>query len=168
MTFYVDNEIDYGFDFPVEELIKELTETVLKEENVPFNNISLNVTFTDDAEIHRINREFRDMDRSTDVLSFPAIDFDAPADFNGIEEGDINYFDPETHELILGDIMISVEHAEMQAKEYNHSFKREIAFLITHSLLHLLGYDHMEEEERLVMEEKQELILNKLGITREI
>ena len=168
MTFYVDNEVEYSFDFPVEDLIKSLTETVLKEENVPFNNVSLNVTFTDDKEIQRINKEFRSLDKSTDVLSFPAIDFEAPADFTGVEEGDIDFFDPETKELILGDIMISVEHAEAQAKEYNHSFKREIAFLITHSLLHLLGYDHMEDSERLVMEEKQENILNKLGITREI
>ena len=166
MTFYVENETSEQFEFDVEALIKELTKTVLESENVPFKDVSLNVTFTDDDSIQTVNAEFREIDRSTDVLSFPAIDVEAPADFSGIKAGSPDYFDPETGELILGDIMISIDHARAQAKEYEHSFKREIAFLITHSLFHLLGYDHMEDGERLLMESKQSEILNKLGIKR--
>jgi len=167
MTFYVENETEELFDFDIDELIKLLTMKVLETEKVPFNDISLNVTFTDDDTIHQINKEFRDIDRSTDVLSFPAIDFEMPADFSDITGDEAEYFDPDTNELILGDIMISLEHAHSQALEYGHSFKREIAFLLTHSLLHLLGYDHMEDDERVVMEEKQEYVLNLLNITRE-
>ncbi len=107
------------------------------------------------------------MDKSTDVLSFPAIDFEFPSDFSLIKGTEAEYFDPDTKDLILGDIMISLEHAHAQALEYGHSFKREIAFLITHSLLHLCGYDHMEEGERKIMEQKQEDILLSLNITRE-
>ena len=167
MTVYVENELDFEFDFDVENLIKDLTNEVLSSEKVPFLNVSLNVSFTDDENIHAINKEFREIDRATDVLSFPAIDFESPADFSGIKEGNPEYFDCDTGELILGDIMISIDHAKAQAEEYGHSFKREIAFLITHSLLHLLGYDHMTDDERVVMEKKQEDILNKLQITRD-
>lgn len=167
MTFYVENETDEQFEFDVEALIKELAGKVLETEGVPFKNITLNVSFTDDEEIHAVNNEFRGIDKATDVLSFPAIDFDAPADFSNISEDDPDYFDPDTNELILGDIMISLEHAHKQAEEYGHSFRREIAFLITHSLLHLIGYDHMTDDERVVMEAKQEAVLNELNITRE-
>ncbi len=167
MTFYVENETDECFEFDIDALIKELTLCLLDQENVPFKDISLNVTFTDDNTIHEINKEFRDIDRATDVLSFPAIDFVNPADFSIIHGDEADYFDPDTKELILGDIMISMEHAHQQAIEYGHSFKREIAFLITHSLLHLIGYDHMNDEERIVMEGKQESILKSLNITRE-
>lgn len=167
MTFYVENETEETFEFNVDELVKTLTETTLEMENVPFRDVSLNVTFTDDETIKEINKEFRDMDKSTDVLSFPAIDFEMPGDFSNIEGDEPDYFDPDTGELILGDIMISLEHAHAQAAEYGHSYRREIAFLITHSLLHLIGYDHMEEDERAIMEGKQEAILDKLNITRE-
>ena len=167
MTFYVDNETDFEFDFNTEELLKSITEAVIKAENVPFKDVTVNLTFTDEDTIKETNKDFRGIDSVTDVLSFPAIDIQTPADLTGIEEGDPSYFDPETGELILGDIMICVKRAMEQAEEYGHSLKREIAFLITHSLLHLLGYDHMEDSERLVMEDKQRTILNNLGITRE-
>lgn len=167
MTFYVENETEEIFDFDIDELIKNLTNTLLEQEAVPFKDVSLNVTFTDDETIHEINKEFREIDRSTDVLSFPAIDFEIPGDFSNLKGDEPDYFDPETHEMLLGDIMISLEHAHAQAVEYGHSFRREIAFLIAHSLLHLIGYDHMEEDERMVMESKQEEILKTLNITRE-
>ena len=167
MTFYVENETEEKFEFYIDELIKALTDKVLETESVPFKDVSLNVTFTDDAGIRDINREFREIDKATDVLSFPAIDFPAPADFSEVEEGCPDYFDPDTNELLLGDIMISLERAHAQATEYGHSFKREIAFLITHSLLHLIGYDHMSDDERTIMEEKQEAVLQALNITRE-
>ena len=129
------------------------------------NMSEINLILTTDEEIHRTNKEFRDMDRPTDVLSFPMVDFEAPADYDILEEDD-SYFHPETGELMLGDIMISIPRAVEQAKEYGHSVKREYAFLIAHSMLHLFGYDHMEEEERAVMEQKQREILQQLSITR--
>ncbi len=167
MTFYVENETEEQFEFNIEELIKSLTLKVLETESVPFKDVTLNVTFTDDESIREINRDFREIDKATDVLSFPAIDFPSAADFSLVEEGSPDYFDPDTKELILGDIMISLERAHAQAEEYGHSFKREIAFLITHSLLRLIGYDHMTDEERTVMEGKQEAVLQALNITRE-
>ncbi len=167
MNFYVENETEESFEFDINKLIADLVNATIEYEKVPFKDISLNVTFTDDETIAAVNKEFREIDKSTDVLSFPAIDFQSPADFSDIKFNDPLYFDQDTGELILGDIMISLEHAHKQAQEYNHSFKREIAFLITHSLLHLLGYDHMVDAERIVMEAKQEAILDNLGLTRE-
>lgn len=167
MTFYVENETDHEFDFDTKKLLKELTQEVIESENVPYSDVTVNLSFTYEEDIRETNKEFRGIDKVTDVLSFPALDLCAPADFTGIKAGDPSYFDPETGELILGDIMICVKRALEQAEEYGHSFKREVAFLITHSLLHLLGYDHEEDEERLVMEEKQKKILDSLGITRE-
>ena len=167
MTFYVENETDEEFSFDTEGLIKLLTETVMKRFDIPYE-LSLNVTFTDDETIREINREFRNIDSSTDVLSFPALEFEKPGDFSNISEDDPECFDPDSGELIFGDIMISLEHAKKQAEEYGHSYKREVAFLLTHSLLHLSGFDHMEDEERKVMEALQEQILDEIGITREM
>lgn len=118
-----------------------------------------------DEEIREMNREFRDIDRATDVLSFPMIAYESPADFAFLEE-DESCFDPDTGELMLGNIVISKQKVVEQAEEYGHTVEREYAFLIAHSMLHLLGYDHMEEEERAVMEKKQREILDGLGITR--
>ena len=167
MTFYVDNDSDLDLMFDTEELLKLLTETVLSEEKVPYRDVSVNLLLTGEEEIKETNSSFRGIDRVTDVLSFPAIDFETSGDFTGIEEGDPSYFDSETGELILGDIMICVKRAMDQAQEYGHSLRREIAFLITHSLFHLLGYDHETDEERTVMEAKQEAILSKVNILRE-
>ena len=167
MTFYVENETDEEFSFDIDELIKTLTGSVIKRFDIPYE-LSLNVTFTDDETIREINREFRNIDSSTDVLSFPALEFEKPGDFSVISEDDPECFDPDTGELIFGDIMISLEHAGKQAVEYGHSYKREIAFLLTHSLLHLSGFDHIDDEERKVMEELQDEILDEIGITREM
>lgn len=167
MTFYVENETDEEFPFDAEELIKTLTAAVSARFDIPYE-LCLNVTFTDDKTIRGINKEFRNIDRSTDVLSFPALEFEKPGDFSNISEDDPECFDPDTGELILGDIMISLEHAHKQAEEYGHSYKREIAFLITHSLLHLSGFDHINDNERKVMEALQDEILDEIGITREM
>lgn len=167
MTFYVENETDYSFSFDVDKLIKDVTTRTLEYENTLYKDVTLNVSFTDDESIREVNRQFRDIDKSTDVLSFPAIDYENPSDMSFISEEDADYFEPDTNELILGDIMISIDHVLKQAEEYNHSVLRETAFLLTHSLLHLLGYDHMVDDERLIMEKKQEEILVSLSITRE-
>lgn len=163
MTVYFENEQEKEIPFDHEELIKSVIEATVKSEACPYD-VQVSVVITDNEAIHETNLEFRGIDRATDVLSFPMHEYSEPAFYNELEDED---FDPETDELLLGDIMISFEKAEEQAKEFGHSVKREIAFLTAHSVLHLLGYDHMEDEERKIMEEKQEAVLQSLGITRE-
>lgn len=165
MTFHIENEARETLDFNYEELLKRVMEECLDYEDCPYE-AEISLLLTDNEEIREINKEFRNIDSATDVLSFPAIEYQAPGDFSDLEEAVEEYFHPETGELILGDIVISVEQAIKQAEEYGHSLVREMAFLTAHSMLHLMGYDHMEEEERSIMEAKQEEILDKLGITR--
>lgn len=165
MTFCVENESGKELPFDVEEIAGRVIEEALEYENCPYEVI-VDVLLCDNEGIHVMNREHRGIDRPTDVLSFPNVDYETPADFSGIEDSIEDYFDPESGELCLGDIVISVDKVLEQAKEYGHSPKREYAFLIAHSMLHLLGYDHMENDEAAVMEHKQEEILNRLGITR--
>ena len=166
MTFYVENETDVTFPFNVEEIVEKVALAVLDAEQCPYE-VELNVLLTDNEGIHEYNREYRQIDRETDVLSFPNLDFAEPGDFDIDEDREADYFDPDSGELILGDIIISVEKVAEQAESYGHSQKREFAFLVAHSMLHLSGYDHMEPEEAAVMEAKQEQILSGLGITRE-
>ena len=165
MTILVENEAEREFDFDYEEVIEAVINKTLETENCPYET-EVNVLLTGNEEIHEANKEFRGIDRPTDVLSFPMVDYEFPSDFSCVDENPESYLNPETDELLLGDIMISVDKVYEQANEYGHSRKREFAFLIAHSMLHLLGYDHIDEEERKVMEEKQEAILDALGITR--
>ena len=165
MTILVENVAEREPDFDYEEVIKAVIEKIVETENCPYE-IEVNVLLTGNAEIQEANRNFRDIDRPTDVLSFPMVDYNSPTDFSLVDESPECYLNPETDELVLGDIMISVDKVYEQAEEYGHSSKREFAFLIAHSMLHLLGYDHMEDEERVVMETKQEAVLEALGITR--
>lgn len=165
MTFYVENETDVEFTFSVEDTVRDVMEEVLDSENCPFES-EINVLLTDNEGIHTFNRQYRDIDRPTDVLSFPNLNYEEPADFETAAENEADCFNPETGELVLGDIIISVDKVKEQAESYGHSEKREFAFLVAHSMLHLCGYDHMEEAEAKQMEEKQEAVLNKLGITR--
>ena len=165
MQLYLENETEYGFEFDTEAVAKSVINKVLEVENCPYD-VEVNLLITDNEGIREYNREMRGIDNPTDVLSFPNVDYEAPADFTGIEDYVEDYFDPETGELILGDIVISIDKVYEQAKEYGHAPLREFAFLVAHSMLHLLGYDHMEEEEAKVMEAKQEEILTSLGITR--
>ena len=126
----------------------------------------VNVLLTDNQGIRQINLDMRQIDSPTDVLSFPMCDFETPGDFSGLEETPEEYFNPDTGELMLGDIVISVEKVKEQALKYGHSETRELAFLVAHSMLHLSGYDHMEEEERLRMEDMQREILERKGYRR--
>ncbi len=166
MTFYVENETDCRFPFDTEALVREVAGAVLEAEGCPYE-VQLNVILTDGEGIRRLNRDFRGIDRETDVLSFPNLDFASEADFSIPEEREADYFDLDTGELLLGDIVLSVDRVREQAKAYGHSEKREFAFLTAHSMLHLCGYDHMEESQAQVMERKQEEILAGLGITRD-
>ena len=116
-------------------------------------NSELSITLTDDKQIHELNKKYRGIDRPTDVLSFAFQESDEPKILNAEIE-------------TLGDIIISIERAKLQAADFGHSFLREIIFLEVHGLLHLLGYDHMEESDRIEMETEQKFIMEKLGISR--
>lgn len=164
MTLFFEEEGTLELPLECEALAKEVVETALDYVNCPYE-AEVNLLLTMNEQIHQMNMEFRGIDRPTDVLSFPMVDYEKAAEFDFLEERD-DYFHPESGELMLGDIVISKEKVLSQAEEYGHSIKREFAFLIAHSMLHLTGYDHMEEEERLVMERMQKEILEKLEILR--
>jgi len=164
MTIIIENEINAKFDFDLEEIANKVIIHSLDYEKFPFE-AEVNLTLVDNERIHEINKEFREVDNPTDVLSFPLIDYSKAGYFEDIEEVDDN-FNPDTGEAMLGDIIISVEKVYEQAENYGHSVMREYAFLITHSMLHLMGYDHMTEGEANVMEAKQKEILEELGIGR--
>ena len=152
-----------------EEISEELTETIdkvcrktLELEGCEFD-AEISVTIVDNEEIRRLNKEFRDKDAATDVLSFPILEFDE--DGNAIDAD----FDYDGGSVVLGDIVISAQRAREQAESFGHSFKREIAFLTVHSMLHLLGYDHVDDPEgEKIMTQKQETVLNRLNITRDM
>ena len=164
MTLQIDYETDREIGIEYEELAKKVVQKVLDMEGCPYD-AQVNLVLTDNEEIQRVNTEFREIAAPTDVLSFPMIPFETPADYAIVEE-DESYFDLDTDELLLGDIMISVDKGFAQAEEYGHSVTREFCFLVAHSMLHLLGYDHMTPEEAVVMENKQRTALDELGITR--
>lgn len=165
---YVDNRQD---KFVVDEkLINKLQDVInlaLKEEKVTLE-CEISLLFVDNQEIKEINRENRGIDRETDVLSFPMLDYPKNKVYKDVYvdyKFDVTFFDGE--ELVLGDIVLSLEKAEEQSLEYNHSFERETCYLVVHSVLHLLGYDHMEEDEKNVMRAREEHILSLLNIKRE-
>ena len=164
MTLYFEEEGELKLDLPCEELARTVIEAALDYEECPYE-AEVNLLLTTNEEIQKMNAEFREIDRATDVLSFPMVDYEEPGEFEFLEEAD-EYFHPETGELMLGDIVISKEKVLSQSEEYGHSPRREYAFLIAHSMLHLMGYDHMEVEERLCMEAKQRDILDRLNILR--
>lgn len=165
MRLYIEYECEEKLDFDYQETARIVGEAVLEAEGFP-GEAEVNLALTSEAEICRVNREFRDIDAPTDVLSFPAIPFESPADCQELFAHEIIYKNPDTGNIMLGDIMISIPRVFSQASAYGHSVKREFAFLIAHSMLHLLGYDHIEPEEARIMEEKQENLLTSLGIHR--
>lgn len=167
MTINFENESKTELAIPLEEIAGTVINGALDFIGCPYE-AEVNLLITDNEQIHQMNREFRKIDRPTDVLSFPMIEYEEAGKFDFLEEDDCpeDCFNPETGELLLGDIVISAEKVQEQAGEYGHSVKREYAFLIAHSMLHLMGYDHMEAEEAAVMEQKQRGILEELGILR--
>ncbi len=166
MAFYFESEWE-GEVFPdCENVLSQVFEKACDYVRCPYE-CSVNMLLTDNTAIHSMNKEFRGIDRETDVLSFPMVDYKEPGNFDGLEDHQEEYFEPDSGELLLGDIVISVEKAIAQAKEYGHSVKREMAFLTAHSMLHLFGYDHMDDAEREEMERMQEEILAELGISRD-
>ena len=165
MTITIEEEAKIPFSFDYKELTERVINGALDFIECPYE-AEVNVLFTDNASIREINRDNRDIDAPTDVLSFPIGEYPVPGDFDTLEDEQPEVFHPETGELMLGDIVISVERVVAQAEEFGHSEERELGFLLAHSVLHLCGFDHMEEEERLVMEEKQRLIMDTLQIYR--
>lgn len=164
MTLAFEQEYDKDLGLDYEELARSVIDAALDYEKCPYE-AEISLTLVDDTAIHEINRRFRQMDGATDVLSFPLVEYDEPGNFDFLENRE-DCFHPESGELLLGDIMISLDRVEAQAAEYGHSATREYAFLIAHSMLHLMGYDHIEGVCAAVMEQKQEDILQSLGIGR--
>jgi probable rRNA maturation factor len=147
-------------------IINEVCEKALKAEevNIPYQ---ISLLFVDNEEIRDINRETRGIDKATDVLSFPMLDYPKDKVFKEVyKETKFNEIYLDGEELVLGDMVLSLERAKEQSIEYNHSFNREVCYLVVHSILHLLGYDHMEDEEKKRMRKREEEILGDLNITR--
>ncbi len=167
MTFYVENEVEADFGFDIEKISSLVAEKVLELEECDYP-VEIGLTITDDEGIKAMNSEFRGIDSPTDVLSFPNVSYETAGDFSVIDsEQKVDLLNPDTGGIMFGDIVINEARVRSQANDYGHSLKREFAFLVAHSMLHLCGYDHMEEEEAKVMEGKQERVLTELGITRD-
>lgn len=167
MTFYIDYENgknENTFDFDIRKLYETVALAVLDARGCPFE-AEVSLIITDNEGIREINQSQRNIDSPTDVLSFPMHQFEVPSAFEELDDCD-DCFNPETGELMLGDIVVSADRVKSQAKEYGHGEIREFAFLIAHSMLHLIGYDHMNEDEAKVMFGYQEDILTELSITR--
>ena len=154
-------ETEVEVDQAVTDRIESVIRTALEEQGVELP-CEISVLLTDDEGIHQINLDMRGVDRPTDVLSFPMFELEP-----GVPPEGEDYLDPESELCPLGDMCISLERAEAQAAEFGHSVEREICYLTVHSVLHLLGYDHLDEGPmKAQMREREEAILEKLGITR--
>ena len=158
----------YKFDFNIKNLTKRIAETIFEIEKLPYD-FSFNLSIVSKSYIRKINKLERNVDKETDVLSFPNIPFVKPSSFKRFitkENIDVSIIDINTKTIFLGDILICYQVMMKQAKLYGHSIKREFAFLVAHSILHLLGYDHEIYNDEKKMFDKQEKVLTKLGITR--
>ena len=142
-----------------EKTIKKVLEECYKTENLTNSKLIITITLTTPEKIRQINNEYRQIDKATDVLSFPM--FEKSELDEKIKKQEF------LHEDVLGDIIISVQKVEEQAKEYGHSFERELSYMVVHGFYHLIGYDHIEEKDKIIMRPKEENVLSKLGITRE-
>lgn len=165
MTSYVENETEVEMPFDMQEILDKIMDAVMEMEACPYET-TVNLLLTDNEGIREYNKNYRQLDQETDVLSFPNICFERAGDFGQAEKQEADCFDPDSGELILGDIILSADRILSQAQEYGHSVLREFAFLTAHSMFHLCGYDHMEEQDAAVMEQKQEAVLKRLGIVR--
>ena len=164
MTIDISYEAEEKLHIPYRRIIENVVCGCLFMENCPYE-AEVSVTVTDGESIRVLNRDYRGKDSATDVLSFPLVDFPSPGNYD--EACTDECFNPETGELVLGDIVLNVERIKSQAVEYGHTQTRELAFLVAHSMLHLLGYDHEEPEEREEMEARQREILDSIGYRRQ-
>ena len=158
MTVTIERESEIPLPFSEQEVAEVVISETLDYEDCPYE-VQVNIILTSNEEIQQINLEQRGVDAPTDVLSFPMIEYAYPSDFTVLEADSFDSFDPDTGELILGDIVISVDKVLEQAEKYGHDVKREYAFLIAHSMLHLFGYDHMDEgPQKAQMRAREEII----------
>lgn len=141
-----------------EKTVKKVLDKCFEEEGLSDSKLIITVTFTIPEEIRKINKEYRNIDRATDVLSFPMFEKEELEEM--IKNKDF------MHEDVLGDIIISIEKVKEQAEEYGHSFERELSYMLVHGFYHLMGYDHIEEEDKKIMRPKEDKILEALKITR--
>ena len=142
-----------------EAIVKKVLDKCFEEEGLLDSKLIMTITFTTPEEIRKINKKYRNIDKATDVLSFPMFEKDELDE--KIKNGDFPYED------VLGDVIISIEKVREQAEEYGHSFERELSYMLVHGFYHLMGYDHIKEEDKKIMRPKEEKILNELKITRE-
>ena len=171
MLVIIENEYEGSdfveiLNFDYHKTAEAVVSRVLSDCSCPYD-AEVNLLLTGLSEIEEINSQMRGIESPTDVLSFPMHEYAAPADFDEIDPDSFDDFDPDSGSLLLGDIVLCIPRIKSQAEEYGHSTMREYAFLIAHSVLHLIGYDHMTEDEAEVMFKKQDEALSKLGITRE-
>ncbi|WP_027625045.1 rRNA maturation RNase YbeY [Clostridium lundense] len=167
MIYIDDRQNNIEITKKLESTIENIIDYALKEEGVEID-YEVSVIFVDNEEIRNINRENRDIDKPTDVLSFPMLEYPEGKVYKDVYIGyEFGPEDLDEDKLVLGDIVLSLERAEEQRKEYGHSFLREVCYLTVHSILHLLGYDHMEEDEKSIMRKREEDILSKFHIVRE-
>ena len=175
------NDNKYKFEFNEAVLSKKISKKIFEIEKLPYD-FSFTINLVSKSKIKSINKKTRGIDKYTDVLSFPNIDFTKPSNFKNYVKSyykkvkqtikkeyeiiDLSIVDVQSKTIFLGDVVICFDILLKQAKEFGHSIKREYSFLLTHSLLHLLGYDHMIKSDEKKMFEKQDLILNELKITR--
>lgn len=164
MTVCIEEEVEVNFPFDYKKIAQDVINYTIDREDFPFE-AEVNLLLTDNAGIHKTNLEYRQADRPTDVLSFPMICYEKAGDFSAVGQLNDN-FNPDTGEAVLGDIIISVDKVVQQAQDYGHSELREFAFLIVHSMLHLFGYDHIQEDEAAEMEALQGKILEEMNILR--
>ncbi|MGE5633216.1 MAG: rRNA maturation RNase YbeY [Caulobacteraceae bacterium] len=164
MSVLIDNRQDIiKVDEVLETFVAQVVGKALDYEECE-DEFEVSISFVNNEEMRSLNREYRGIDSTTDVLSFPLMDFDEEVDQNDEEDEDVEYIDEE---LALGDIVISMEKVKEQAEEYGHSFERELAFLLVHGMLHLLGYDHEDEAQEKAMFERQENILKEMKLNRQ-
>lgn len=142
-----------------EKIVKRVLDKCFEEEGLLDSKLIITITFTTPEEIRKINKKYRKIDRATDVLSFPMFEKDELDE--KIKNKDFLYED------VLGDIIISIDKVREQAEEYGHSFERELSYMLVHGFYHLMGYDHIEEEDKKIMRPKEEKILKELKITRD-
>ena len=165
MSFFLEEEVEVDFYFDYRQIAEKVINYCIEREKFPYE-AEINLTLTDNEGIHIINKEYRDIDRATDVLSFPMLSYETPGDFSFLMDENDDDFNPDTGEAILGDIFISVDKVRVKAEDYVHSQIREFACIIIQSIVNMFGYDYMEPEEAKVMEDKQRQILDELSITR--
>lgn len=159
MELYEIEYLDIEDNKMYEEIISKVIKECFKVENLLESKLYVSITLTTPSNIRKLNKEYRNLDKETDVLSFPM--FEKNELDKKIKNKEFNNID------ILGDMVISIPRVEEQAKEYGHSFERELSYMVVHSFYHLMGYDHIKEEDKLIMRPKEENILNRLNIRRD-